>query len=93
MFFRLTKLYIMCVVLFLALGITHTLQTSNNALDGDAKGNSALFDSVRQVPDRTLMIYTVITLALWIFRNDFPFNLIILLLCSFGAGRLTSDLI
>ena len=34
-----------------------------------------LFSFFSQVPDRTIVIYTVLTLLLWIFRNDFPFNL------------------
>jgi hypothetical protein len=60
--------------------------------DGLASLSSFVLDALRNLPDRTVVIYTVLSLALWIFRNDFPFNLMILLICSFGVGRLTADL-
>ena len=98
----------MSVVLFVALGATHMihqhqrqLSNSNNEhhtatlgkkKDGLASLYSFVLDALRNLPDRTVLIYTVLSLALWIFRNDFPFNLMILLICSFGVGRLTADL-
>jgi hypothetical protein len=87
----------MFVVLFLALGVTHVVSQHSPTTAGGgilfefSSLKSVVLETMRQVPDRTIVIYTVFTLALWIFRNDFPFNLLILLICSFGAGRLTAN--
>jgi hypothetical protein len=85
----LKKLYFLFFVLWMGISILHLYdihQKTKKPLWSD------VLQTLKQVPDQTIVVYVVLSLSLWIFRNDFPFNLMILLICAFAAGRLTSTM-
>ena len=53
---------------------------------------TSYFDTLSEVPSRSMFAYIFLLFSLFVFRNDFPFNLLILLVSSFSLGRLTSSL-
>ena len=57
--------------------------------DSTTRPNGDLLDDKFDEIDQTMVIYVVMMLSLYIFRNDFPFNLIILVGCAFLAGLIT----
>ncbi len=53
---------------------------------------TSYLDTLSEVPSRSVLAYICLLFSLFVFRNDFPFNLLILLVSSFVLGRLTSSL-
>ena len=53
---------------------------------------TSYLDTLSKVPSRSVFAYIFLLFSLFVFRNDFPFNLLILLVSSFVLGRLTSSL-
>lgn len=55
------------------------------------RGTLTYSDILRDIPSRVVTTYLILSLALWVFRNDFPFNLVILIVCAFCAGRFSNS--
>lgn len=79
----LSKLYWLCVGVFLAVAVEYVRR--HNLADE----NISIHQVMKEIPSHTFVAYIFILLCLWAFRNDFPFNLLVLLVASFFIGRLS----
>ena len=80
----LRKIYWIGCVLFVLLAIEHCREAYG-------RGHRSVKDLLQEMPSRAVTTYLVLSLALFAFRNDFPFNLLILIVCAFCAGRFSTS--
>ena len=80
----LRKIYWLGCILFVALACEYCREAYG-------RGRLTYQDLLQDMPSQAITSYLVLSLALFAFRNDFPFNLVILIVCAFCAGRFSSS--
>ena len=80
----LRKIYWVGCILFVALACEYCREAYS-------RGRLTYQDLLQDMPSQAITSYLALSLALFAFRNDFPFNLVILIVCAFFAGRYSSS--